>query len=293
MVPAVALRYTSAMPLALIMSSFVAASRIGGAAQQYVLAGHRIDPVLAPTVMFGRSPAKGATGEVTSPEVFRRMLGDIEADALFGLVDLVITGHFSLPEQVEIAAGVLERVRAATRGKAYAGRPTVVVDPIMGDEPKGLYVTPEVAEAVARRLVPLADWITPNVWELSHLVGRHVADAADAAAAVRELGARALVTSVPAGADRIGLLLVDGDTATLFTHGRLERAPNGTGDLVAASFGAGLVEGLSPVEAAERASRAAAETVKAGDAWNSPELPIVALGDRLVRPTAEVRIERL
>src|SRR3954463_10285473 len=103
------------MPVALIMSSFVAASRIGGAAQQYVLATHKIDPVLAPTVMFGRSPAKGAKGEVTGPEVFRRMLADIESDAVFGLVDLVITGHFSLAEQVEIAAGVLERVRAADR----------------------------------------------------------------------------------------------------------------------------------------------------------------------------------
>ena len=33
------------MALALILSSFVAASRIGGAAQQYVLAAHGIDPV--------------------------------------------------------------------------------------------------------------------------------------------------------------------------------------------------------------------------------------------------------
>src|SRR5215212_9074105 len=98
------------MPLALILSSFVAASRIGGAAQQYVLAAHKIDPVLAPTVMYGRSPAKGGKGEVTAPDVFARMLADIEADAIFGMVDLVVTGHFSSPEQVEIAAGVLERI---------------------------------------------------------------------------------------------------------------------------------------------------------------------------------------
>ena len=65
-----------AVPLALILSSFVAASRIGGAAQQYVLAAHKIDPVLAPTVMFGRTPARGGKGEITQPDVFRRMLGD-------------------------------------------------------------------------------------------------------------------------------------------------------------------------------------------------------------------------
>src|SRR5512138_1600016 len=144
------------MPLALILSSFVSASRIGGTAQQYVLAAHKIDPVLAPTVMFGRSPAKGGRGEVTSPEVLRRMLGDIEADAVFGLVDLVITGHFSLPEQVEIAAAVLERVRTATAGGEHPHRPVVVVDPIMGDAPRGLYVKSAVADRVAERLVPIA-----------------------------------------------------------------------------------------------------------------------------------------
>jgi pyridoxine kinase len=276
------------MPVGLIISSFVSASRIGGRAQQYVLAAHRIDPVLAPTVLFGRSPALGARGEVTSPEVLRRMLGDIEADALFGDVDLVITGHFSSPQQVEIAAGVLERIRAA------GGRqPVVVVDPIMGDEPKGLYVAPGVATAVAERLLPLADWITPNVWELGRLTGRSITDAKDAAAACGALGRRALVTSVPARAGEIGLLFCDGESQVLFAHPRLTRAPNGAGDLVTASFGAGLVEGLAPAAAAERAARAAAELVQAALEWRSTDLPIVALAERVVTPTAEIRIERL
>jgi pyridoxine kinase len=276
------------VPAALILSSFVAASRIGGAAQQYVLAAHRIDPVLAPTAMFGRSPAKGAEGQVTAAPALRRMLADIEADALFGELDLVITGHFSTAAQVEVAADLLERVRAGAER-----RPIVLVDPIMGDAPKGLYVKPEVAEAVADRLVPLADWIAPNLWELGRLAGCEVADAAGAAAAARALGRRALVTSVPAGAGDIGLLLWDGATATLFAHPRAAQAPNGTGDLVTASFGAGLVEGLTPAAAAERAARAAAEAVEAARAWNGADLPLVAIAERLVRPTAEVRIERL
>ncbi|THD74239.1 MAG: pyridoxine kinase [Phenylobacterium sp.] len=276
------------MPVALILSSFVSASRIGGAAQQYVLAAHRIDPVLAPTVMFGRSPAKGAEGEVTAPPVFRRMLADIEADAVFGYVDLVITGHFSLAAQVEIAAEALERIRAAS-----ARRPVVVVDPIMGDAPKGLYVRPEVAAAVADRLVPLADWITPNAWELAHLSGMPVTDGASAVAAARKLGRRALVTSVPAGAGEIGLVYCDEKVAVLFAHRRLDRAPNGTGDLVAASFGAGLVEGLTPVFAAERAARAVAEAVQASITWKSADLPLVAIAERLVNPTAHIRVERL
>ena len=281
------------MPLALILSSFVAASRIGGAAQQYVLAAHKIDPVLAPTVMFGRTPARGGRGEVTSPDVFRRILGDIEADALFGMVDLIITGHFSSPEQVEIAAGVIGRVRATDRSAALGARPLVVVDPVLGDAPGGLYVSPEVAQAVETRLVPQADWITPNLWELAFLTDRPITTAAEARDAVRSLGKPALVTSAPAGPDEIGLLYVDKEEAVLFAHPRVANTPKGTGDLVTASFGAGLVEGRNPRDAAERTARAAAEIVLAADLWKSRELPIVAMADRLVNPTAQVRIERL
>lgn len=289
----VRLSYGRNVPLALILSSFVAASRIGGAAQQYVLAAHKIDPVLAPTVMFGRTPARGGRGEVTQPDVFRRMLGDIEADALFGMVDLIITGHFSDPEQVEIAAGVIERVRTTERSDAWGARPLVLVDPILGDAPSGLYVKYEVADAVEKRLIPLADWITPNLWELAFLTDRQIDTAEQARDAVRALGCPALVTSVPARDGEIGLLYVDKEEAVLFAHPKLDNPPNGTGDLVTASFGAGLVEGRDPRDAAERAARAVAETVIACKAWKSRDLPIVRLADRIVNPTAEVRIERL
>jgi pyridoxine kinase len=275
------------VPLALILSSFVAASRIGGAAQQYVLAAHRIDPVLVPTIMLGRNPARGSGGQATPPDLFARMLADVEADALFGMVDLVITGHFSSAEQVEIAADALARIQAAS-----TRAPVVVVDPILGDAPKGLYVRPEVAQAIAQRLIPLADWITPNLWELTHLTGVEPTDAAATIAAARRLGKPALVTSSPAGPGEIGLLLVEAETATLFAHPRVADAPNGTGDLVTASFGAGLIEGLTPYAAAERAARAASETITAAQDWEAPELPIIALGERLVRPTAPLRIER-
>lgn len=281
------------MPLALILSSFVAASRIGGAAQQYVLAAHKIDPVLAPTVMFGRTPARGGRGEVTQPDVFRRMLGDIEADALFGMVDLIITGHFSNAEQVEIAAGVIGRVRESKRDPDWGARPLVLVDPVMGDAPKGLYVSVEVAGAVESLLVPQADWITPNLWELGFLADCQITTAAEARDAARRVGKPCLVTSAPAGPDEVGLLYVDKEEAVLFAHPRVPNAPNGTGDLVTASFGAGLVEGRDPRDAAERTARAAAEVVLAANLWKAKELPIVAMADRIVNPTAQVRIERL
>jgi len=271
------------MPLALILSSYVAAARIGGGAQQYALAACGIDPVLVPTVLFGASPAKGGRGRVVESDLFHDLLAD--AEALFAGLDLVVTGHFSTPGQVALACAAIRRIREV-------GAPVVVVDPIMGDAPKGLYVKPEVVRALAEDLISLADWITPNLWELSHLTGREIADASGVVEAVRALGKRALVTSAPAGEGEIGLVLSEAQGSTLFAHSRRETAPNGTGDLVAAVFGAGLVDGLSGHAAAERAARAAAMCVDAAEG-EALGLPIVALGARLMRPDADLRIEPL
>jgi pyridoxine kinase len=281
------------VPLALIFSSYVAASRIGGGAQQFALTPFGVDPILIPTVMLGANPAKGGRGRATDPELFADLVAGVEAQGLLGLADIVITGHFSLPEQVEMACEVIGKVRAADRTGAFNPRPIIVVDPVLGDVPKGLYVKPAVAEAVAQKLAPLADWITPNLWELAFLSGLEIADAADAARAARSLGRPALVTSVPAGPDEIGLLCCTAGEALLLTHARLPHAPNGTGDLVTAVFAAGLALGETPATAAERAARAVAETLAAAQEWGASELPLVSLGERLARPTAPVRMSRL
>lgn len=249
--------------------------------------------MLVPTVVFGLTPARGGFGEVTRPDVFRRMLDDIEAAALYGQIDLIITGHFSDPEQVEIAAGLIDRVRSARRSDEAGPWPWVLVDPVLGDSPKGLYVRPDVADRIRRLLVPAADWITPNLWELGFLADRPITTLEEVRDAALQLGKPALVTSAPAGPDEIGLLYVDKADAILFAHPRVADAPKGTGDLVTASFGAGLVEGRDPRDAAERTARAALEIVLAADLRKSTELPIVAVADRLVNPNARVRIEAL
>jgi pyridoxine kinase len=283
------------MPLALILSSFVAGSRVGGFPQALALVPFKVDPVLVPTVLFGRRPGLGVApgGGAVTPLMFKDVLEGVEAHGLFGLADVVITGYFASREQVEIAAAAIGRARAAPREGAYRPTLTVVVDPIMGDEPEGLYVAEGVAEALAARLVPLADVLTPNLWELRRLTCA-AADTPEAVArAARTLGKPVLVTSVPLGEGRIGAIYADADQALEFAHRRVAEAPHGTGDVVAAVMAAHTVEGAAPSDAAERAIRAAAETVFAAEAWRAPELPVVALGDRLRSPTAEVAVRRL
>jgi pyridoxine kinase len=284
------------MPLALILSSHVAGSRVGGFPQALVLARFGVDPVFIPTVMFGRRPGLDTPpgGGAVPPELFRGMLEGARAHGLYGLADAVVTGYFASAEQVAAAAEAIDRVRAASRAGAFNPRPLIVVDPVMGDDPDGLYVRPEVAEAVEVLLLPRADVLTPNVWELRRLTGAAGGDPAALARAARTLDRPVLVTSVDAGPDRIGALHVDGAEALLFSHPRRPETPNGTGDLVAAVLAARLVQGASAAEASEAAIRAVAEAADAAAAWGAPELPLVALADRLAAPlTADVRVQRL
>ncbi len=281
------------MPLALILSSHVASSRVGGFVQALALAQLKIDPMVVPTVLFGRHPGWGPPGgDPVGVETFQGMLDGIEANGLFGAVDLVITGYFSNGAQVRAAARAIDRIRAAERTGGYAKAPKIVVDPVMGDEGKGLYVNAEVAEAIASELVSRADLVTPNAWEMERLTGSPVRDARAARAAARLLGKPALVSSVPHRVE-MGVVYADGLECWLAAHPRQANAPNGTGDLLTALFAAAVIEDQPISYALARAVGAVFETVVAAEAWAASELPVVAMGSRLRQASATVRIERL
>lgn len=282
------------MPLALVISSQVASSRVGGYAQALALSQFKIDPVPVPTVLFGRHPGRGEPGGGAVPvELFQGVLDGIEANGAYGLFDLVLTGYFADPDQVGLAAAAIDAIREAERNPiAATPGPRIIVDPVMGDAETGLYVKPDVAEAIAAELVPRADLLAPNAWELAYLSREPVEDAASAVEAARRLGKPTLVSSIPRR-DDIGVVYTDGEDAWIATHPRLAAAPKGTGDLLTALFAAALVENHPPQHALARAAGGLVETLVAAEAWSAPELPIVAVGGRLKLASALVRVEHL
>jgi len=271
------------MPRVLILSSFVAASRVGGSAQALALARLGIEPVLAPTVLFGRHPGHGAPGgAAVSPETFASVLAGIEAQGSFDALDAVITGYFASAEQVAVAAEAIARITATTP----AAR--VVVDPIMGDKGSGLYVGEAVADAIATELVPCAVVVCPNAWELSRLTDTEVIGPAAALAAARRLGRPALVSSVPCDND-IGVLFADSTEGWLAKHARQVSAPKGTGDLLTAYFTAGLISGRDGREALAAAVGALADLVTT---CGAEDPPVEVLPTRLAA-SPRVRVEPL
>jgi pyridoxine kinase len=270
------------MARVLILSSFVAASRVGGGAQALALARLGIEPILAPTVLYGRHPGHGAPGgAAVSPETLASVLTGIEAQGTFAALDAVITGYFATPEQVAVAVDRLQRIKAA------APAAQIVVDPIMGDD-GAPYVREAVAEAISLHVVPRADLVCPNTWELAHLTGVAVNDPATAMTAARALGRPTLVSSIPCDAD-IGVLYVDARWgAWIARHGRSPVAPRGTGDLLTAYFTAALVHRrAAPQDALSLAVSVVADIV-AGAVGKDPLVPTLPF--RLA-PSRRVQVE--
>jgi len=281
------------MPLALIMSSHVASSRVGGFVQAMALAQLKVDPILVPTVLYGRHPGWGAPGGASVPaEAFQGVLDGVEANGLFGLIDIVITGYFASAGQVRAAAKTIDSIRAHRRTGAYSPKAKVIVDPIMGDAGKGLYVLGEVAEAIMTDLIPRADLVTPNTWELERMSGMPVRDPQAVRQAGKLLGKPVLVSSVPRGAE-IGVVYSDANESWLAAHKREPSAPSGTGDLLVALYAAALIENQPISYALARAVGGVAETVTAAQTWEASELPVVAMGQRIRQTSPAVRIERL
>ena len=269
-------------PVALILSSHVAGSGVGGGLQAAALTRLGFRTALVPTVLFGRHPGLGPPGGGPVPDaLFAGQVEGLLASGLADRADLVITGYFASAAQVGSAARVLDHV-ARTRPQALR-----LVDPILGDEDRGLYVPEAVAEALPRELVPRAGLLAPNAWELERLTGRKVTDAASALDAARSLRRPVLASSVPEGGD-IGVLWADGDEAWLATHGRSPAPPKGTGDLLAALFGAGAASGASPPANLEATVRSLAGRLEArpGDLLDPAD-------DGVTAPKARVSLRRL
>jgi len=94
------------------------------------------------------------------------VLKGFEDFGLAGELAGAITGYFADADQVEVVAAFMERWREAGHG-------FYLLDPVMGDDGR-LYVDDTLVEAIRNRLLPLADFVTPNACELGWLAGTDV-----------------------------------------------------------------------------------------------------------------------
>lgn len=274
----------------LSIQSSVAFGYVGNSAAVFALQrlGHEVWPVDTVTLAnhVGYETARGRA--VPASEIAELVTGLDERGAL-GDVDAVLTGYLGGADQVAVVLDAVERARAGNPALTYG------CDPVLGDG-HALYVSESLAAEVRDRLVPTADIVTPNAFELGWLTGAAVDtldDVVEAAGALLEQGPeRVLVTSVPID-DGLGMVALDASGAWATGTPRLPIAVNGAGDIAAALFLAHLHETGTTASALACTTAAVYGVLEATRAAGTRELRLVEAQQAIVRPANRFEAHRL
>ncbi len=222
----------------LAFSSQVARGHVGLSAIVPALQRLGHDVIGLPTILLSNHPGHAhVAGERLDPNLLRRMLDALDDNGWIGGIDAILSGYLPSVEHVGLVAETVLRLRNGGREVPY------VCDPVIGDDPKGLYVSTEIARAIGDTLLGLADLITPNRFELSWLARMPVTSSAEAAAALTRLQVKGLATSIPISSGNRGEapsclanVLIFGGLRLQTVVVRRQQVPHGTGDLMSSLF---------------------------------------------------------
>ncbi|MBI1209809.1 MAG: pyridoxal kinase PdxY [Azospirillum sp.] len=277
------------MTTILTLQSHVAFGHVGNRAAGFVLERLGCAAIAIDTVRYSNHTGHGAwTGEAVPAAELTRLLDGVAAAGGLARCDAVLSGYLGRAAVGEVVLDAVARVRAANPAALWC------CDPVMGDHGQGLFVGPQIPVLFRDTLVPAADIVTPNCFELEVLTGLPVArldQALAATAALRRLGPKlVLVTSLVRAEAEPGMLemLVDGaDGAWLVATPRLalEPPPGGAGDATAALFLARYVTTADPAEALAGAAAAIFGVLSAPAQSGNRDLALVESQNELVAPT--------
>jgi pyridoxine kinase len=170
----------------------------------------------------------------------------------------------------------------------------------MGNATSGCFVDPAIPPIVRELVVPHADVITPNQFELGFLTGtspdtmESTLASADAALAMGP--STVLVTSVlrpDRPEDTIEMLAVTGEGAWSVRTPRLPIKANGSGDLTAALFTAHLRTTGSPASALGLTASSVVGVLRATIDSGERELQVVAAQDAIAAPADEFAVTQV
>lgn len=267
------------LPVVLSIQSEVVHGHVGNGAARFALQRLGFDVWAVPTVLLSNHPGHGRfRGETIAAAQLGGLVEGLAAHGWLGRCAGVISGYLGAADQARVVADAVRRVKAANPKALY------LCDPVFGDE-GGAYARLGVAEAMARDLVPLADILTPNRFELSSLTSRKIESVGDAVVAARTMGkAEVVATSVPFAGERIGTVAVTVVEAWATSAPRLDDAPSGSGDLLAALYLAARLKGVAPKDALARASSSVDCILRASTAARADEMMLVARQGDLIEP---------
>lgn len=271
------------------ISSHVVRGSIGNRAAVLALESLGLPVWAVTTITLPWHPGHGpSTRIVPDDDDFDALLNDLSCSKFGPELGAVLTGYMATPRQVLATASFIDAVRAQNSELLY------VCDPVIGDE-GGLYVGEEIANAIRQHLLPRADIITPNRFELEWLSERSLDSNDLIVDCVRSLDIPAALVTSAHGLlkNNTGNLFVNADTALLAEHRQIDNPPNGVGDLTASLFLARQMGKQSIEDALRATTQAVFELLLRTQQRGADELTIESDVSVLRRPSANVQLRSI
>lgn len=274
----------SAMTTSVIsIQSQVVHGHVGNSAAVLPLQAHGLNVAAVPTTLLSNHPGfETMRGRVLESELVGDLLRGVEERGLIETSHYIVSGYLGSRANGDVVAAFVRRARQINPDITY------ICDPVMGDSTLGVFVADQVVECICSELVPLADLLTPNQFEIGLIMQRQPASwtQLDAAAMTIQAhrGARLVVTGCTLDDTPNGSLeniVFDGNSRTRLTSPRLPIIPVGTGDLYTGLLIAKLTQGRSLVEAARRAAATVLEILGRTVAADAHEMQLASVIDLL------------
>lgn len=271
----------------LSISSQVVYGAVGNSAGVFALQrlGHEVWPV--PTTLLSHHPGYGTPAGGPLPAAgISALIRSLDEKGWLGRCDAMMSGYLAAPDQAEAILEAQDRLKRANSDAIY------LCDPVLGDEETGLYAAPGVADAM-RALIARADIATPNLFELAHLTGKAQGEAPPKEMLRAAAPARMCLTSAPAPAGRIGIVVKEGERFHAVETRRFEPAPKGTGDLFSAIVLGRLLRHGNFAEAAREAAASTASIVRESVARERSDLMLAETQQFIESPDEEATLTAL
>ncbi|MDF2507059.1 MAG: pyridoxal kinase PdxY [Microbacterium sp.] len=270
----------------LSIQSAVAYGHVGNSAAVFPLQRIGVEVLPVYTVNFSNHTGYGAwRGPLIAPDDVREVITGIEERGVFGQVDAILSGYQGGEGIGDVIIDAVARVKAANPNAVYA------CDPVMGNAKSGCFVAPAIPVLLRERVVPVADIITPNQFELGFLTGTEPDTLESTLASVdlaHAMGPRTVLVTSVERPDReqgtIEMLAADDQGAWLVQTPHLPMKANGSGDVTAALFTAHYVETGSAKIALERTASSVYDLLKVTLESGERELQLVEAQEFYANP---------
>ncbi|RAZ34665.1 MULTISPECIES: pyridoxal kinase PdxY [Microbacterium] len=279
----------------LSIQSAVAYGHVGNSAAVFPLQRIGVEVMPVYTVNFSNHTGYGAWGgPMISPDDVRAVIAGVEDRGAFPQIDVVLSGYQGGEGIADVILDTVARVKAANPDAVYA------CDPVMGNAKSGCFVAPAIPILLRERVVPAADIITPNQFELGFLTETEPTDLDSTLASVdaaRAMGPRTvLVTSVerpdrPEGT--IEMLAADDAGAWIVRTPHIPMKANGSGDVTAALFTAHYRSTGSAAEALARTTSSVFDLLTRTHESGERELQLVESQEAYAHPRMQFTVERV